>query len=205
MEKCVLRISRPYDQLREVFKGLEAEFIVVYEHNEASRVHIHALLKECPIQLLGLKRRIEKVVGKVSKTDWSFKTTEITEQFITYMSKGKLDPVFVKGYTPERIASYRSAWIEPEKKVQTKLTKPNDKATYREILDEVKRIIPKDLKFYGHSDVMYVVQNLTRVLNEKKIITSRYKVRDLLDTLFREIDTESFNNSITRMWMKDFV
>jgi len=206
MDKCVLRISRPYEEVREVFEGLGAESIIVYEHDEASRVHIHALLKGCSIQLLSLKRRIEKVVGKVSKTDWSFKTTEITDQFITYMSKGKLEPVFVKGFTPEQIASYRSAWIE-RVKVQTKLTKVNDKATYKEILCEVKKLIPKDSGFYfcNYDDAMYVARNLNRILTEKDIITSRYKVRDMLDTLFRDLDNETFSSKVVNSWRKDFI
>lgn len=107
-----VRVSYPYAQLVEVFKKLSevCDKIVVYEH-DASRVHVHALLCGCRVSTDTIKNWIKKTLNvTVSKYDWSFKNANKDDKYITYMSKGKLEPAFSKGYDGLELASLREQW-----------------------------------------------------------------------------------------------
>lgn len=188
-----LRITRPYSDLASVFQSLEAEKIVVYQHDDSNRVHIHALILNCPILVIAVKRRIEKVLGKVNASDWSFKTSDITDNFITYMSKGKLDPLYVKGFDADKIDGYRLSWVAPKK--QSKLSVKDKTQTFKDIINEVCAI-SKDLDYQNYQDIKFVVQNLVLRLNKNDICTSRYKIRDLVETVFRKQSPESYVDNL---------
>lgn len=106
-----LRLSLPWVDASGVVLRIaeQSESIIVYEHSEGcERPHIHALI-------LGLKRGYDTVVGWMksicpSRSDRSLGTSYGKEKkpldlgFISYMSKGKYDPVYVKGITDDDIA-----------------------------------------------------------------------------------------------------
>lgn len=95
--------------------------VAVYEHSadeQVSRTHIHALV-ETSVSTDTLKNRIEQHIGfRPSRSDWAFSTqvgkpkAPVEDKFITYMSKGKLDPVFIKGFTQDECDRYKALWIE---------------------------------------------------------------------------------------------
>lgn len=118
-----VRVSYTYAELVEVFNKLSevCDKIAVYEH-DASRKHIHAVLRGCRVSTDTIKNWIKKALNvNVKKTDWSFKTTygedhkPVDDEFIKYMSKGKLEPKYKKGYDDLEIASFREKWQDKQK------------------------------------------------------------------------------------------
>lgn len=119
--RIAIRLTIPWSEnLIPFFDQLEP--CAVYQHDadeEVSRTHIHALV-EVNVSTDTLKNRLQKILGyRLPKTDWAFsqklKGNPIEDKFITYMSKGKLEPVHIKGFTQEQCDKYKSEWIERTK------------------------------------------------------------------------------------------
>lgn len=111
-----VRLTFPYQEVKEFFDRFEK--VIVYQHEAdegVPRTHVHALL-EMDISTDSAKNWVTKCVGsRPSKDKWSFVTKiqkePVTFDFITYMTKGRLDPVYVKGYTKELCDEYKAKWI----------------------------------------------------------------------------------------------
>lgn len=207
------RITRPYALLSSIFEELESDRVIVYEHEadeEVSRTHIHFLIDGCEVQILSLKNRIRKVLKEIDRSDWSFKTGG-TKEFITYMSKGKLEPKYVRGYDnlDYTIEELKAKWIDFKKQsIQTKLlSKNNNKKTYQDIVDKVIKTVSrsgKQIETINRTTVDLVTMILLQELNEHKILTGRFKIRDMLDTIFREVAEEDFRARITSTYLERF-
>lgn len=118
-----VRISESYERLQGFIERLAeaCEKLIVYEHNESSRTHIHFYSIKCSIKPDAIKTRIKKHldVDQYDKSNWSFKDSS-DDKVITYMSKGKLEPVFNKGFLPEEVSHLKEAWIDRSKEPQIK-------------------------------------------------------------------------------------
>lgn len=191
------RITRPYELLEPFFTDLlpKVGVLVVYEHSadeEVKRTHIHALIQDCSVDTLTLKKRLEKRFGHFEKEDWAFpkKNLSTIPTIIAYMSKGHLQPKLVKGIPNTHINDYMKLWIEP------KDLKKRKKPTYDEIVTEVQENISKLdymlVEQLHEPDVRFVAQQLIAVLNKHKIICGQYKTRDLLDSILRLNNPEGF-------------
>jgi len=109
-----IRLTFEYVQMAGVVKRIcdQADVVVVYEHDESERKHIHLYTEGLTATVQTIKNWVVKDLGfKVNKSDWSFKTAK-DRNFITYMSKGKLKPTKVKGICDEDIELFRLKWIE---------------------------------------------------------------------------------------------
>lgn len=164
------RVSEPsnkligfYDQLSKV-----STHLIVYEH-QASQIHIHGLVIDCKVSTDTLKNWIKKCMGiKVyDKSKWSFKTEyegkPVDTNFITYMSKGKLEPVF-SNYTLSEIEKFKNAWIQPEK-VSSK--EKEDKITIWNIAQEVDQIYRQQYGEYEHNGIdefHLVIERITPII-----------------------------------------
>jgi len=127
-----VRLRAPYDTLRQTISDWtgKASSVVAYEHPEEGNIHCHILLMGVYDSEQTLKNIMKKHgVGLKGAGQLSFKTTfknpekvkiDITEEsalkFITYMSKGKYEPKFYTGYTPETLAVCKSEWTEYKRK-----------------------------------------------------------------------------------------
>lgn len=91
-----------------------SEAIVVYQHDESNRVHIHALVKGFTKSYDTASNWMKQICPV--KEDRSFVTTykkgkaryPVDDNAISYFSRGKLDPVFKSGLTDEFIAEYKT-------------------------------------------------------------------------------------------------
>lgn len=100
--------------------ALRADKVLVYEHSQETKTardktHIHMLLVNTSIDKKQL-RNIAKETNVPTKgnENMSFKMAEEPfTKYITYMSKGVLNPVYNKGFTTEELEEYRLLWIEP--------------------------------------------------------------------------------------------
>lgn len=186
-----IRLSFSYDKLTRVFSKIKdaSDKVVVYQHDSA-RVHVHALIVGCTVSTDTLKNWVRKECGIVPKTDWSFVTAQ-NEEFITYMSKGNLTPVFVSGYDMDQLDLFRSKWVERPKKdrslIQYRLKVENPQEQKKRQEDMVKEIV---LRYKESGDnpanpTPSVIINLIRqvVVVENRTLLGRYKLRDYYDTV----------------------
>lgn len=120
--------------------------VVAYEHSDNEKnIHIHALLKDCSVSTDTLKNYVRKFIGSVPKTNWSFKEA-ISDDCITYMSKGKLEPIFVKNYEESKITEYKLKWEVRESKIVKKKNENiiSQYAMAMEIYDKLKEKYDRD-------------------------------------------------------------
>ena len=121
-----VRISFPFDRIKTALEKVseQSTAMVVYEHNDkVDNVHVHCLVVDPKISTDTMKNYIRKVVGKVEKTQWSFKKAE-DFSCITYMSKGKLEPVYCVNVPVDEIARLKSLWVNKERSELRKSAKP---------------------------------------------------------------------------------
>lgn len=155
-----VRITRSWSDLSGVIIRM-AEFgpiTAAYEHTPdqgCKRQHIHILFYSSTFAVNTVKDWIKKIF-KPEAHDWRFKTTykinkgtpqeqevPITEasypQLITYMSKGKLEPKYVKGIEMDNVRHFRDCWVEHKKTAAiqpvTESSEPKGKANYITLVD----------------------------------------------------------------------
>lgn len=198
--KLKIRISRSFTELNpkeESFITKLAEVcdvLVVYEHeadDEISRTHIHCYADNPRVSTDTMKNWVKKALGvtKFVKTDWSFPEAQ-DEGFITYMSKGHLDPLFIKGITADACTLLKAQWVEiPKAKGKTqyilRVENPaQQKLRQSEMVDEIRRRIHANPPPDDYDMTAIVIQHiLDVVVKENKTVCGRYKVRDYYDTV----------------------
>lgn len=125
------RVTINYDALTGFIESYanDCDKLIVYEHND-KRTHIHFYAFNSRIKTDAIKTRIKKHLHVTSwdKSNWSFKSAD-DSNCITYMSKGRIEPSFVKGFTQQEVLEYKDRWVErtpetslPEKSSVTQYT-----------------------------------------------------------------------------------
>lgn len=116
-----VRITRSFDELKPFFQKIVTSHpdsvLVVFQHDadeEVSRTHIHAAMINVNPSTDTLKRWIKDAldVKSFSRYDWSFKQLEGLDRYVTYMSKGKLEPSFLHNIEYATVTALRSEWKE---------------------------------------------------------------------------------------------
>lgn len=187
------RVTRTFSDMSEVIDRMseKSKLLVVYAHNEeCERPHIHFLI-DTDVSTDTIKNWIKKClnVTTFNKMDWSFKSTygddvPVDNGYVTYMSKGKYDPLYVKGFTDSEIKELKTRWVAKQPKqrmVQSKLKKDKD-LTYSDI---VKIVIGK---LQGNSNPELIVKTLNEVLIQYDKLVGRYKFRDMVDAIVARMD-----------------
>lgn len=135
-----LRITYPADALRPWFSrmALNCEKVIFYEHaDNVSRVHVHGILWGCTVSDDTFKNWIKETLHLTPvANEWSFKQTygkggnkrRVDDNYIAYMTKGKYDPVYNKGYTEEVIAEQKAKGFDGKDDFQ----KSKDEALFDE-------------------------------------------------------------------------
>jgi len=121
----VCRITRSYAELVRVFSNWTevSDQVLVYEHppgisrhtGKMQKEHCHVLIQGCKIGEEGIKKRIKSIIRLHGNGDWCWSKSkyEGREKYITYMSKGKYQPKYNKGYETSELEQLRGKWIEP--------------------------------------------------------------------------------------------
>lgn len=207
----------------------QVDALVVYEHEphgNEDNVHVHMYLVGTRVSTDTLKNYIKKC-GMIPKRSsealkgnafWSFKTEYTpygdTQTFpvdtgcISYMSEGKLEPKYVKGFTSDEIEMYRDKWdptiveTRRKEKIQSKLmyvvkeTHKESKLRQNQMVDEIVKRLKDD-----SSDNAILLAIRQVVIIEQNTICGRYKIRDYYDTVkARLVSKESWLSE-----MKGFV
>lgn len=118
MFSYAIRITLSYDDCKDVISKWadRSARAIVYQHDideEVSKTHIHLALVGCEVKAEALKRMWPDAPGKGNEF-WSWKQIDDgLEKYVTYMTKGKLRPVFVKNFSQDIVDGLRQAWVEP--------------------------------------------------------------------------------------------
>ena len=218
-----IRISRTFKELQEFLRHLSdhSEKLVVYQHDsddEVTRDHVHALVVNPNISTDTMKYQIKKClsVSVFNKSDWAFVTEQKTKQpidlnFITYMSKGKLDPVYNKGFTQEELDSYKNAWLNHKivDKAVFKLVKEETpeqrKKRIWELLEEVVKrvklrtpITTEGGKCTTSESTSGIIETIHQVFTvENHCVVGRYKMRDYHDHVLSHTNHYSWRQQMS--------
>lgn len=148
MTTHVARITRSYQDISELITNWSstATQVLVYEHasdEEIKKTHCHLLIIDCEIGQEGLKKRARDYNFSGNK-DWSFSNPHSdTDKYVTYMTKGTLQPSYNKGFSPEFLELRKSSWISPpgEQAQPAAVIKPAEdhslNALYQQYLNDV--------------------------------------------------------------------
>lgn len=191
------RVSFAYADVSGVIEtwSHSCEKMVVYEHqrdSEVNRTHLHMLLMNCKYNTAEpLKRQFYSAVQTSAKGNdlWSWvhkKYPNPNEQFVVYMSEGKLRPVFVKNFSPAELEELRLQWKEESTPKGESLTekKESTKSKYDLVQDMISEI--DNSKVDGMCSrylADYLVSVVLKVLRKNRIVIGRYKVREYRDAL----------------------
>lgn len=158
MHNFAVRVTLPFVDVSGVVRrwALAADKLLCYEHTGSvtEKVHVHLLLIGCGVTADRLKQYAKEcgIEGTGNKF-WSFKTkskvagpltAETARRYITYMSKGQYDPLYVKGYDDEFLAECKAEWQQPEEVVSKYERMYNDfeDYMYRWLRDRPQKCIP---------------------------------------------------------------
>jgi len=157
-----IRITLPKETVNNILAIWirHCDQIIAYEHNESNRVHCHILMwrPHCTTQRLKqLSLREER-----GNTFWSFKQgTGDIGRYITYMSKGKLEPcyrrindsisdeAFDATFTDEHIFTLKQQWVEPTTKTPKQLQEYIDFEKWLDDFGPAERSTKDAVKHYA--------------------------------------------------------
>lgn len=122
-----IRVTRPWEEFTKVvdiwIARNRCEGLVVYQHDadeEVNRTHVHFVVVNPKVVWKTFKNDMFEILGVVSESDYakSKKEFDFSAVAFSYMTKGKYDPQFnnVAEYTSEVVSSWKSAWVEPNKR-----------------------------------------------------------------------------------------
>lgn len=213
MSDLFCRIRVPYQNVLGAVELIakKCDKVVIYEHNERQdNIHIHCYLQRCTVSTDTLKNYFKRsgFSGGDKGAGWSFKTAT-DNGCVTYMTKGKLEPVFVQGYTEEEIQQLKSKWEDREpKKQQSQLVsyvvKENPEQSKKRQWDMVQEIV-KTFNEQPHKtgrELCRIIRQVVVVQN--KTLLGRYKLRDYYDTAKALINDNEWSLSAAQFCEKDF-
>lgn len=170
-----VRLRLPYESLRQVISdwALRSNQVVVYEHPEEGNVHCHALLVGVYDTTNTLRNDLKKHnVPLKGAGQLSFKTAEDEYQrYITYMSKGKYDPKYNKGFSDEEFLNLKTAWVEHAK------GKPKEWDLYKRLVSNLSEEEKYNLNSVKMTAILICEQEYGRWSRKM-----RNDVSDLIDT-----------------------
>lgn len=201
-----IRLTFGYNRLATFFEKVTivSDACVVYQHDDdGDNIHVHAYLEKCRVSTDTLKNYIRSVLqnnsnSKIERTQWSFKAAT-DRNCIIYMSKGKLDPVFLTGIEKEVIDEYKSKWTEPNKagtrmkmfvvKENAQQSKQRQEDMIKEICDIVDKSDDQTPRF-----ILKTIRDVVVIKN--RTILGRYKARDYYDTVRCRIGKSTWIDSM---------
>lgn len=97
------------------------EKLLCYEHvgDVTEKIHIHLTIIGSNICKKQLRNIGDVMIPLVGNKYCSFKKFDLNETTYVYMTKGRLDPKFNKGYTQEQTDLYKSLWKDKESRLET--------------------------------------------------------------------------------------
>jgi len=118
-----IRLDGAYDDNKSLIEHLspKAEAIIVYQHPpDKGGVHIHAVFERASFTKQTFYNNCKKLSHITSNRQYTCKELKSASASISYMTKGSLDPSFVKNYSSEIIEIAKSIGFDRKKKQDNK-------------------------------------------------------------------------------------
>lgn len=181
-----VRITKSYTECKEkLAEWFSQSKYIVYQHDVVDNVHIHLLL-----DYNKKEDTLRNILKKIyNSTEYSIGTTygkrpftkPVNESFVSYMSKGNLEPVFNNLLSDERVAELKLLGYDKDNVITPVITTAKRK-TKRELVDliyesmlEQKQITNSDLSLDEE------LQVIRRVLVRHNEVLGYYKIIDIYD------------------------
>lgn len=190
--KHAIRLSYRYGDLAQFIDLLkdETDVLVLYEHEDGNRPHVHIYTEGLKLSVLTCKNRLAKYLGfRPAKEDWSFKTAD-DRKFITYMSKGTLQPKYCKGIDGAELEGLRSQWIErrqpnTEKKAET----PTSYDMARELSVWIKSRVKYVDGYYDTPEDWWIVDECINIHNRSRKTYTDFSLLRIVQTAWGMLDS----------------
>lgn len=213
------RVSLPYHDMSGVVElwSQSCDKMVVYEHTADEKVkttHVHMIMINCKYKSQDtLCNQFRKLIHTERKGNglWSWEHKDYPnpdENVITYMSKGKLEPVFVKNMTVNEIEVYKSRWTnyhEKKHKIieETPIEGEVVQARVKQLTKwEILCLIDDEVSFYKKKYPNRIITKEIRnriivdLCKEQKLVKGIYQVQELSYAYCLHFDTETFLDTL---------
>ena len=134
MLDAAIRISYPYEKVKQIirFWSAHCQKIACYEHDDdgAARIHCHLHVEGCRVTI----KRLQQLAGESgvpitvpnpdsTKRACSMMSTRQAKYDFNiagyaYLTKGKYNPSYIQGFTPEECEKWKNAWVPVEEHVK---------------------------------------------------------------------------------------
>lgn len=223
MANFAFRITVAYEELGLALLSLYdmSERIAIYEHEadeDVNRTHIHGLIMGCCRKEDTVRTKFFK--GKYEATDYELKTKfqdrnkrwwPVDDKYITYMSKGRLQPQYVKGYSFEETEEFRKQWIDfdavntakessgikvGDEHAAVAASPPKKQMTvYSHCTAIIDGMKDKNNGLIGHN----IIDEILAYANKNKLPMGAYKARDWYDCILQQAKPAKFRNMIVAL------
>jgi len=150
-----VRITHPYETLVPLVAdwALKCEKMAVYEHvgSATEKVHCHLVIIGSRIQ----KKQLRNIallfnIDLKGNEMCSFKECVTPDVPLIYMSKGNLDPKYLKGWEPSEARAWKAKWVAPTKHVKV----GGDEMYYNDMVGDwdFRRAFDEDPEFARYQD-----------------------------------------------------
>lgn len=191
----------------------KSEKLIIYRHpkEEAERDHIHGLCVNTTLsekvfrEWCNRKLKLEKSNKSYSVGTTFGKNIKISDltytTYITYMSKGKYDPLFNKGFSDEDINELKHQWKEPKEKntvIQPEPIALKKKKTQYEIGQEAE-IRYLEIPGYDERDDVdwkHMIALVIQVLHENRIVAHEFTVAHIVQDIQARLSPDQYINRI---------
>lgn len=127
-----VRVTYPYDKIASMVSlwSCRAEKLVVYEHTgeKTEKVHCHILILGSNTHKKQLRNLGATCVSLKGNELCSFKDCKSFERPLVYMTKGNLNPKYLKGFEHTDAEVWKAKWVPEEKYEKV----PKDELLYNE-------------------------------------------------------------------------
>lgn len=193
-----IRIDGSYDETKEkLMKFAECcDKVVIYEHpaTQDKMVHIHGLCFGYTKKEDTARNFLKTITKKSYELKQKIRPREknsppVNEDYIIYMSKGKYEPVLLKGWSSEFILEQKAKGydkLELEggklviKKGITKTDGKEQRKTRKELIDGIVSDLGEDIFRLSTTEVCRVIR--THLVRNSEVI-GMYKVIDIYDSV----------------------
>jgi hypothetical protein len=201
------RVTQSYSEFQKNSNDNFPEFyncagMLIYEHTpdgNEENVHIHGLILEPWYEKKG--KRLDDTIERMRRAyftkyynkKYSLKVCDDNNKYMTYMSKGHLDPKFIYNLTDEHIKICKERWVDPKqinlKLVDGKLVRElgKNKLSKREIID----IMIADYNDSMNTEA--IVRLIRKTLVKNHEVLGMYKVIDYYDALLMYANKNAFD------------
>lgn len=209
MYDYAVRVSIESSFLEKVFKqwSESCQKMIVYQHDaddSVNRTHCHMFLNGCKYATPeALKRQFFKLIETTRKGNelWSWREGEFIGEgggegrYITYMSKGHLEPIFNKNYDTNYIAECKSKWTAPAKPAVGDSPHNEPKMTKYEIaMKIIDYLVRREYKPEDCADST-ILNLIIKELKDNRQCLGMYKVIDIFDCVMMYYNKNKFISS----------